>query len=50
MRPEQKLRIAFNLYSSARELKAASLKEQHPGWSEKQIQDMVKEIFLHAAT
>jgi hypothetical protein len=50
MTPEQKLSIAFDLYHSARELKAASLRAQHPDWGEKQIQDMVREIFLYTAT
>jgi len=45
---EQKLRSAFALYWSARELKAAALRAQHPDWSEEEIQDRVKEIFLHA--
>ncbi len=48
--PEQKLRVAFDLYYSARELKASSLRAQHPDWSEKQIQEKVRELFLHAAT
>jgi DNA-binding transcriptional regulator WhiA len=50
MTPEQRLRVAFDLYHSARQLKAASLRVQHPDWSENQIQEMVKEIFLYAAT
>lgn len=47
---EQKLRTAFALYWSARNLKAAALREQHPDWSPEQIQQQVKEIFLHAVT
>jgi hypothetical protein len=50
MTPEQKLRIATNLYHSARALKAAGLREQHPDWSEKQVQEKVREIFLYATT
>jgi hypothetical protein len=50
MTPEQKLRIAFDLYCSAKELKAASLRAQHPGWPERRIHEEVKEIFLYAAT
>ena len=50
MTPEQKLRIAFDLYCSARELKAAGLRARHPDWPEKQIQEKVREIFLYAAT
>jgi hypothetical protein len=47
---EQKLRAAFALYWSARNLKAAALHEQHPDWSDEQVQQRVKEIFLHAVT
>jgi hypothetical protein len=50
MTPEQKLRIALNLYYSARELKAAGLRAQHPGWSENEINEKVREIFLYART
>jgi hypothetical protein len=50
MTPEQKLMIAANLYQHARALKAAGLREQHPDWSEKQVQEKVKEIFLYATT
>jgi hypothetical protein len=47
---EQKLRAAFGLYWSARKLKAAAIREQHPAWTEEQVQQRVKEIFLHAVT
>jgi hypothetical protein len=47
---EQKLRTAFALYWSARNIKAAALREQHPDWSPERIQQRVKEIFLHAVT
>jgi len=50
MTPEHKLRVALDLYHSAREVKAAGLRAQHPDWPEKQIQEMVREIFLYAAT
>ncbi len=46
----QKLRTAFQLYWGARKLKAARLRQQHPGWTEEQVQQRVKEIFMHAAT
>jgi hypothetical protein len=48
--PEQKLMIAANVYHSARTLKAAGLRDQHPDWSEKKIQEKVREIFLYATT
>ena len=47
---QQKLRTAFALYWSARKLKAAALRQQHPDWNEEQVQEKVKEIFLHAVT
>jgi hypothetical protein len=50
MSGEQKLRSAFALYWSARNLKAAALRTQHPEWSEEDVQKRVREIFLHAVT
>jgi hypothetical protein len=50
MTPEQKLGVALDLYHCAWDLKAAGLRAQHPDWSEKQIQDKVREIFLYART
>jgi len=50
MTPEQKLRIAADLYRSARELKAAGLRARYPKWSEKEIEERVREIFLYAGT
>ncbi|HZM15790.1 MAG TPA: hypothetical protein VFE28_07295 [Candidatus Krumholzibacteria bacterium] len=46
----QKLRSAAALYWSARRLKAAAIRKQHPEWTEEQVQSRVREIFLHAAT
>jgi Rv0078B-related antitoxin len=46
----EKLRTAFDLYWSARKLKAARLRQQHPDWSEAAVQQRVKEIFMHAVT
>jgi hypothetical protein len=50
MTGQQKLRTAFALYWGARKLKAAALRQQHPEWNEQQVQEKVKEIFLHAST
>ena len=50
MTGQQKLRTAFALYWGARKLKAAALRQQHPAWNEEQVQQAVKEIFLHAST
>lgn len=46
----QKLRTAFVLYWTARKVKAARLRQQHPDWTEEQVQQRVKEIFMHAVT
>jgi hypothetical protein len=48
MTPSQKLKIAMDLYRSARELKAAGLRSQHPDWSEERVLKKVLEIFNHA--
>ena len=49
-KPEKKLQLALDLYYSARELKAAGLKRQHPDWSTEKINQKVREIFLYART
>lgn len=46
----QKLRTASQLYWGARKIKAARLRQQHPAWTEAQVQQRVKEIFMHATT
>ncbi len=46
MTPEQKLRAAERLYWSARELKAAGFRAQHPEWSEAQVEKAVRDVFL----
>ena len=48
MSPTQKLRAAERLYWSARQLKAAALRAQHPDWTEEAIQQAVRQIFLYA--
>jgi hypothetical protein len=48
MPPERRLELAEQLYWSARELKAAGLRAQHPEWSEGQVSREVTRIFLHA--
>jgi hypothetical protein len=47
---DQKLRTAAMLYWSARKIKAARLRELHPDWTEDQVQEKVRRIFLHAVT
>ena len=48
MSPAQKLRAAERLYWSARQLKAAALRAQHPDWTEEDVQRAVRQIFLYA--
>ena len=48
--PEQKLYQALRLYYSAKELKAAAIRKFHPALTEAEINEKVKEIFLHART
>ena len=50
MTPEQKLRAVERLYLTARALKAAWLRDQHPDWSEDDVQRAVRGIFLNART
>jgi len=50
MTGEQKIKTAFRMYWSARKLKAAFLRQQHPGWTEEEVQKKVKEIFMYAVT
>jgi len=50
MTGEQKLKLSMRLYFSARRLKAAGLRRQHPDWTEEQIQQGVTEIFTNART
>jgi hypothetical protein len=50
MTPAEKLEIALQLRQAAWELKAAGLRTQHPEWSEEQVQESVREIFLYART
>jgi hypothetical protein len=44
MSPAQKLRAAERLYHSARQLKAAALRAQHPDWTD----EAIRQIFLYA--
>jgi hypothetical protein len=48
MTPQQRLRVAFRLYWSARQLKEASLRTLHPELSEAEIHAKVREFFLYA--
>jgi len=50
MTPERRLRIAEQLYWTARKIKTAGVRAQHPDWPEEQINEEVRRIFLHART
>ena len=50
MTPAQKLDVSINLYQSAKAIKKAAIKKQHPEWSEKKIKKLVNDIFLYART
>jgi len=46
----RRLRLAEQLYWSARKMKAAGLRSQHPDWSESRLNEAVRELFSHART
>jgi len=48
MSPQRKLELAFGLRDTAKKLKAMGLRQAHPDWTEQQVQDKVREIFLYA--
>lgn len=47
---ERRLKVAERLYWSARKLKAAGVRSQHPDWPEEKVNAEVNRIFLHART
>jgi hypothetical protein len=48
MTGEQRLRMAEKLYWSARKMKTAGVRAQHPDWTEEQVKDEVRRIFTNA--
>jgi hypothetical protein len=48
MSGEKRLHLAERLYWSARRMKAAGLRNQHPDWPEDRVSAEVTRIFLHA--
>ena len=46
----EKLDLAARLRRTAKELKAAALRDKHPDWDEARVQEEVKRIFLRAVT
>jgi hypothetical protein len=47
MTPGERWAAAERLYWSARRLKAAWLRSMHPEWTESQVEQAVKEAFMH---
>jgi hypothetical protein len=45
---EDRLQLAEQLYWSARKMKAAGVRSQHPNWSETRVNAEVTRIFLRA--
>jgi len=50
MSPGRKLELAAEFNRAARELKAAALRMRYPDWSEEQVRNRVRKIFLYAAS
>jgi hypothetical protein len=48
MSGQERLRVAERLYWSAREMKAAGLRAQHPDWPETLVEVEVRRIFSNA--
>jgi len=47
---ERRLRLAEQLYWSARKIKLTGLRAQHSGWTEEQLNTELRRIFTHART
>ena len=47
---ERRLRLAEQLYWSARKLKTAGLRAQHPDWPQERVNDEVRRLFSNART
>lgn len=48
MTGQRRLKIAEQLYWSARKLKVAGVRSQHPDWPEEAVAAEVNRIFFHA--
>jgi hypothetical protein len=48
MSPQQKLETAMTLYYSAREIKSAWLRQLYADWSNQQVEEKVREVFINA--
>jgi hypothetical protein len=47
---ERRLRLAEQLYWSARKLKTAGLRAQHPDWSQERVDAELRRLFANAQT
>jgi hypothetical protein len=47
---ERRLRLAERLYWSARKLKSAGLRAQHPDWPQARLEMETRRVFLHVRT
>ena len=45
--PGRRWEIARSLYWSARRLKTAFVRQEHPDWSDEDVDDYVRRVFLH---
>lgn len=50
MTGQERWRVAERLYWSARKLKAAGVRAQHPDWPEAKVEAEVRRIFSNART
>ena len=50
MTPTEKYRCILELRAFSREVKAAGVRSAHPDWTEGQVQQEVRKIFLYART
>ncbi|MGE0401515.1 MAG: hypothetical protein AB7T06_32740 [Kofleriaceae bacterium] len=50
MTPAARFRQASALYWTARKLREAHERARHPEWSDEQVRDHVRKVFLRAAT
>jgi len=50
MTGEQRLRLAEQLYWSARKMKMAGLRAQHPEWTQERLEEETRRIFVNART
>lgn len=47
MRPSDKWRVITGMHMQARIWKRAALRSMHPDWSEEQVENTLRELFLY---